>query len=228
MSDINSNQSSSAAMQVIDAGAVVVDAALLVAATYVGEGADLLLIGPDGQQVLIRDHFTSGTPNLVTASGGTRIAGSLATSLGGSDSPGQYAQAQGAGQAQPIGRVETAEGSVTILRADGNRVPTEVRTAIGLVFLDDSTFSLGDSARMVIDELVYAPNAQTGNSVFSVVQGAFIAVAPIQRGVGASIGSGASARRSAAQRGANGARSLQRLLENSSPQSPPRRERTGA
>lgn len=38
VSDINSNQSSSAAMQVIDAGAVVVDAALLVAATYVREG----------------------------------------------------------------------------------------------------------------------------------------------------------------------------------------------
>ena len=101
----------------------------------------------------------------MSASGCTRIAGSLATKIAGSDSPGQYAQAQGAGQAQPIGRVETPEGSVTILRADG--------TAIGLVFLDDSTFSLGDSARMVIDEQVYDPDAQTGKAAFSVVQGAF-------------------------------------------------------
>ena len=179
---------------VIDAGSgaavAIPDAALLTSATYLREGADLVLIGPDGQTVLVRDYFANGTlPDLVSATGGSKIAGSVAAKLAGGAAPGQYAQAQaGAADAtQAIGRVETIEGNVTVVRVDGTRASGEAGLAIfqgdvletgangsiGIIFTDDSTFSLGDNARMVIDEMVFDPSAKTGKSAFSVVQGAF-------------------------------------------------------
>ncbi len=160
----------------------------LIDADYVREGPDLLLIGSDGQQVLIRDFFASETPPDLISDSGLRIDGDLAARLAGPESPLQYAQAQdSAVAAQPIGRVETVEGSVTASRVDGSTVTLDVGAAIfegdvletadgaaiGIVFLDDSTFSLDEGARMVIDELVFDPSSEEGSSAFSIVQGAF-------------------------------------------------------
>ena len=44
---------------------------------------------------------------------------------------------------------------------------------LGVVFIDDSTFSLGGSARMTVDEFVYDPASQSGSSSISIVQGVF-------------------------------------------------------
>ena len=45
--------------------------------------------------------------------------------------------------------------------------------ALAVTFVDDSTFTVGENARMVLDELVYDPGTKTGTSAFSVVQGVF-------------------------------------------------------
>lgn len=88
---------------------------------------------------------------------------------------------------QPIGTVETSEGSVWAVRADGTRVElqsgdpvfqgdqigTGGQGAIGVEFNDGSTFSLGASGGMTIDEMIYNPATQEGSSFFSVAQGAF-------------------------------------------------------
>lgn len=88
---------------------------------------------------------------------------------------------------QPIGTVETSEGSVWAVRADGTRVElqsgdpvyqgdqigTGGQGAIGVEFNDGSTFSLGASGGMTIDEMIYDPATQEGSSFFSVAQGAF-------------------------------------------------------
>lgn len=68
--------------------------AFLVSADYVREGPDLLLIGSDGQQVLIRDFFANETPPDLISDSGLRVNGDLATRLAGPESPLQYAQAQ--------------------------------------------------------------------------------------------------------------------------------------
>ena len=79
-------------------------------------------------------------------------------------------------EAAPIARVVTVEGTVTATRADGTQVVLATDTpvfqgdvvetgsgaAIGLVFNDDTTFSLGDNARMVLDELIYNPDTGIG------------------------------------------------------------------
>ena len=166
---------------------VVPGGTFLLHADYVREGPDLLLIGADGQRVLIRDFFAGEFPPDLISDTGLRIDAELAARLAGPIAPREFAQAQDAPAAQPIGRVETLQGTVTASRVDGSTVALEVGApifegdvletaegaAIGIVFIDDSTFSLDEDARMVIDELVFDPGTEEGTSAFSVVQGVF-------------------------------------------------------
>ncbi len=109
----------------------------------------------------------------------------LAQNAAGAPASSQLSQAPGSGEA--IGKVEVAKGNAFIIQADGTKVPaktgqpifqgdtveTDAEGSIGLVFADNSTFSLADSGRMVIDEMVYDPGSQEGTSVFNVAQGVF-------------------------------------------------------
>ncbi|MBT7745754.1 MAG: hypothetical protein HN725_10715 [Alphaproteobacteria bacterium] len=156
-------------------------------ADYVRQGPDLLL-EKGNQSVLIQDYFTSGNPpDLATTDGAGIIAADLAGRLAGPLAPGQFAQATGAAPAASIGQVENASGGAFLTRVDGSRVPasngtkvfqgdiveTEGGASIGILFADDTTFALGEDGRMVIDELVYDAEANTGNASFNVVQGVF-------------------------------------------------------
>ena len=94
---------------------------------------------------------------------------------------------QSTSDAESVGKVEVAKGNVFIIHTDGTKVPatigapiypgdtleTDADGSIGLVFADNSTFSLAEEGSMVIDEMVYDPGSQEGNSVFSVAQGVF-------------------------------------------------------
>jgi Ca2+-binding RTX toxin-like protein len=86
-----------------------------------------------------------------------------------------------------VGKVETSEGGVWAVRADGSRVELQAGDqvyqgdlletaddgAVGVTFADGSAFSLGGDGEMSIDQLVYDPLQQTGESFFSVMQGTF-------------------------------------------------------
>ena len=161
----------------------------LLGAAYIREGSDLLLIGADDQQFLIRDFFATEIPPDLISDTGLRITGELASRLAGPVAPREFAQAQPGAlpPAQPIGTVETVEGSVTASRLDGTTDPLDVGApifegdvletapdaAIGVLFIDNTTFALGENARMVIDELVFDPQSEEGSSSFSVVSGVF-------------------------------------------------------
>ena len=81
------------------------------------------------------------------------IDADLAARLAGPAAPGEFAEAQDAATVQPIGRVETLQGTVTASRIHGSTVTLEVDTAIfegdvletaegatvGIIFVDDST-----------------------------------------------------------------------------------------
>ena len=58
----------------------------------------------------------------------------------------------------------------------GDVLVTEASGAVGLVFNDDTTFALGENARMVLDELIYDPDSGEGSSLFSVIEGTFVFV----------------------------------------------------
>ena len=140
-------------------------------------GPDLLLTGASGEQAQIRDFFVHGTPPPLMTEGGARLSGELAARLAGPMAPGQMAAAGDAVGAEPIGRVETAEGVVSALHSDGTRVDlskgdpvfqgdileTGGDGVVGVVFVDDSTFTLDANGRMTLDELVYDPGAQSGS-----------------------------------------------------------------
>ena len=92
-----------------------------------------------------------------------------------------------AGTAGPIGKVIELEGKATATRADGTKVElkegdpvfqndvieTDEDGAVGLEFADESTFSLGDSGRMVLDDMVYDPGGEDNSMGVSLVSGAF-------------------------------------------------------
>lgn len=50
----------------------------------------------------------------------------------------------------------------------GDTIETDADGSVGLVFADNSTFSLADEGRIVIDEMVYDAGSQQGASVFNV------------------------------------------------------------
>ena len=163
--------------------------AWLLKADFAPQGGDLLLTGPDGTQVLIRDFYNLETPPNLLTDGGAMITGDLAIKLAGPAAPGQLAFAgdQLAQAEEPIGRVEATDGVVEAIRVDGTKVTlakgdeifqgdtlvTAKGAAIGVTFVDDTTFSLGEEGRMVIDEMVYDAGTQEGQFSASLVQGVF-------------------------------------------------------
>lgn len=169
---------------------MVADANLLLKGDFSRAGADLIVTGPDGTQLLIVDYFSSLAPPALETPGGAVIAPDLVSALAGPLAPGQYVQEGDGIEAEAIGVVETLQGGVTAARVDGTQVTlsegspvfqgdvleTAEDSAVGLVFADASTFSLGDEGRMVLDELIYDPTSQEGSSLFSVVQGVFVFV----------------------------------------------------
>ncbi|EKV26919.1 hypothetical protein C882_2143 [Caenispirillum salinarum AK4] len=177
---------------VIDArdGAIVIDnPALLTQGQYMRLGPDLMIVGPDGEKVLLTDYFAMQTPPDLGGPGAMTISGDLASALAGPRAPGQVAQAgeQVAQAAEAIGTVTRMDGEVFATRADGTRVRLEsgdevfqgdvletgADGAVGITFVDNTEMSLGADGRMVLDEMIYDPDGGDGSSQFSLVSGVF-------------------------------------------------------
>jgi VCBS repeat-containing protein len=164
------------------------DGGWILSAKFVRQGPDLLLVGQDGSKVLIKSFFKfADPPDLITPDGAV-INGPLASKLAGPAAPGMEAQAApAAAAAEPIGKIVTVSGKVEATRADGTKVELKVGDpvyqgdvietgalgAVGMEFADESTFSLADNGRMVLDEMVYDPATDSGQFGASIVQGAF-------------------------------------------------------
>ena len=87
----------------------------------------------------------------------------------------------------PIGTVETTDGEVMVVHADGTReqlslgdpvyqgdtLETADNGTIGVVLSDETTFSMGGNGTMVLDEMVFDPASQSGSINVSVVEGVF-------------------------------------------------------
>ena len=155
----------------------------LLTAEFTRNGHDLILIGADGKEILLKDYYIN-PQDLVTDSGAI-IQLELALRLAGPLAPGQYAGPL-TGQ-ESIGRVDAVEGKVEVTRTNGVTEQVEQNTDIfqgdiivthdganiGISFIDDSIFSVGENGRMVIDEMVYDPVTHDGSFNTSVLQGVF-------------------------------------------------------
>jgi len=156
-------------------------------AQFVQHGPDLVLTAPDGTQVVVKGFYANAdVPDLVTAEGG-QLYGDTAVRLAQANSPVQVAQDGTATAAQPIGEVESVRGTVIAIRSDGTRIELQEGdpvfqgdilesgndASVGIVLADDTTFSMANNGRMVLDEMVYDPVTQDGNISMSVLQGVF-------------------------------------------------------
>lgn len=169
---------------------VIGDLHTLLHGDYARLGQDLLITSPDGARTLVTDFFSGARPVADLAGpDGALLKGTLVAKLAGPGPHGvQVAQAgPDAPTAQPIGTVTKAAGEVFATRADGSRVAlqsgdqvfqgdvleTGPEGAVGIVFIDETEFSLGGDGRMVLDEMIYDPDGGAGSSSFSLVSGTF-------------------------------------------------------
>ncbi len=181
-----------AATQIVVDGAetvIVPHGTLILDAEYSRVGHDLVLTGPGGDEVHLQDYFLGDiAPDLMTE-GGAVITAAMATRMAGPLAPGQYAQAGDADVlGQPIGTIEGLEGAATAIHADGTRetlqngdpvfaddiLETGSDGALGIVFVDKSTMSMGEDGRIILDDMVYDPSTHLGAQSFNIVRGAFV------------------------------------------------------
>ncbi|MDX2202847.1 MAG: VCBS domain-containing protein [Hyphomicrobiaceae bacterium] len=167
------------------------DAGLMFRGSYARSGPDLAITGPDGDRVIVSGYFAHEHAPTLMSPDGAMLAPETVAQLAGPRFPGVIAQ-QGTPQpATPIGQVETAAGSVTIVHADGSRtsaaagthvfqgdvVETGADGRLSITFADKTNIALGESARIVLDTFVYDPAGSQSSMLFSIVQGAFVFVA---------------------------------------------------
>ena len=100
----------------------------------------------------------------------------------------------------PIGKIQSATGSVTVEHASavivqanvpsgagqakvgdpvyrGDMIHTGADGKLGIVFADGTSFNISSNARMELNEFVYDPNSQANSTLFSLSKGTFTFVA---------------------------------------------------
>ncbi len=89
--------------------------------------------------------------------------------------------------APTIGKLQKVMGSVTITRAnvvvaqpavgdlvyEGDLIETGIDGLVAIVFVDGTTFHLYESAHLVLDEFVFAPERPSNSALFRVLKGRF-------------------------------------------------------
>jgi len=158
---------------------------------YDREGHDLVITGVEGQTVIIEGYFVAPVAPDLVAADGAKLRGDIVKILAGPDNRGVYAQQGDIAGSTPIGQVETLEGTATVQRTDGtveelqigskvfqnDVVQTVNGSTLSITFSDKTIFTLSADSRMVLSELVYAPDGADNSSVFNLVQGSFVFIA---------------------------------------------------
>jgi hypothetical protein len=170
-----------------DGAIIFPDADLLFTAEFRRSGSDLVLIGHDATAVVIGYFKDERRPSIRTPEGAS-LNGATIEALAGPDAPGDYAQTTKAAlttQVQAsIGRVEKVSGTATVLRngvpvelhlgdpvAKGDVVQTGSDSSLTIKFADGTVFGLSSSARMVLNDMVYAADSHSNSALFTLVQG---------------------------------------------------------
>jgi VCBS repeat-containing protein len=160
-------------------------------AQFEREGHDLVL-SQNGEPVLVvPGYFMTAAPVDLVCANGAVLPGKLAARLAGSSMDAQYAQLGEVSGPVPIGQVETISGLSTVQRSDGtveelgiglkiyqnDIISTTADGKVSVTFSDGTIFSLAQSSRMVIDNLVYDPDGSENASSFSLLTGGFVFIA---------------------------------------------------
>ncbi|QQG36050.1 MAG: VCBS repeat-containing protein [Micavibrio aeruginosavorus] len=151
------------------------------------DGQDLILQGSDGRQIIIEDYFSALTPPALATTHGSLLTPELVNSFIKADAL-QYAAQDTANDASPVGSVREVSGDATVTHTDGSSekitlgmeihqgdiVETAAGGAVNIVFVDESSFAVSSNARMTIDEYIFDPAAQSGETNVSILRGIFV------------------------------------------------------
>ena len=170
---------------------IIEPASLLFDAEFTRDGRDLILQNADAPDIRVVDYFHASPLADLQAPDGATLRGDLVDILAGPVAPGQYAQAGAVTGSMPIGQVEALDGLASVQRSDGITEPlrqttkifqndvvqTDADSKLSITFVDGTVFTLTADSRMVINELIYSPDAQDNGATFNLIQGGFVFIA---------------------------------------------------
>ncbi|NDW45431.1 Ig-like domain-containing protein, partial [Ruegeria sp. PrR005] len=163
----------------------------LFTADFVKVGTDLHIIDTEGQSLRVINYFSEVDPrDLISFDGGV-LQGGTVRLLAGAGLDSFVAQVGTAQGSIPIGQVELVSGGARVQRLDGSVDDLSIGTKIyanevlltdsdgrlSVTFADGTIFSLSESSRMVIDELVYEPEGTDNSGKFNLINGGFVFIA---------------------------------------------------
>lgn len=150
------------------------------------DGMDLQLTSPEGQSVLVEGYFAQDIAPNLTGANGTLLTPKLVNSFvtNGQD----YASNPMMSDESPVGLINELSGQATVTRVDGSinhvSIGTEIYQgdivetsdagAVNIVFIDETNFAVSEGARLSIDEFVFDPATESGQTDFSVLKGLFV------------------------------------------------------
>lgn len=158
-------------------------------AEMVRDGADLVLRAPDGSEVIIQGYFNADPAPILSSPDGASLTPALVHSFAHDAGAVQYAAAdQSASDASPVGRIEDLHGQATVTHPDGTKetlsegspihqgdiIETSADGAVNIVFIDETSFAVSKNAKLAIDQYVYDPSTESGETNFSVLRGLFV------------------------------------------------------
>lgn len=152
------------------------------------DGQDLILQSSDGREIVIEGYFSAMPAPLLTTPHGSQLTPELVQSFVKSEGATEYAANDTETDASAVGIVKEVSGDATITRVDGTSekvtlgmnvhqgdvIETTGEGAVNIVFLDESTFAISSNARMAIDEYVFDPSTQSGETNVSILRGMFV------------------------------------------------------
>lgn len=154
----------------------------------VRDGQDLVLHGSDGQEVIIENYFSADTPPTLVTSQGSQLTPALVESFVKTEDHSEYAANETANDESAIGLVKEVSGDATVTHPDGSSekitlgteiyqgdiIETSAEGAVNIVFVDESSFAVSNNARLAIDEYVFDPASQSGETNVSILRGMFV------------------------------------------------------
>ena len=166
------------------------NASLLFQGDYARAGSDLIINHQHHGTLRLTSYFDQEHPPDLVTTNGAFLDGNTVEQLAGPLAPAQYTQAGTGLASTPIGTVQSATGTATVLRTNGTTetltngapvfqgdvVQTANGSSLAIIFVDETLFSLSADARMVLDELIYSPGGSDNSMVMNLVQGSFVFV----------------------------------------------------
>lgn len=165
------------------------DASFIADAQILRDGQDLVLQdSSSGQTIIIEGYFSADPAPVLSAPDGGRLTPELVDSFVQHAGPLQYAAAETAHDASPIGAVREVSGNATVTHPDGTSetitadmpvfqgdiIETDAQGSVNIQFTDESTFAVAANAKLALDEYVYDPGTNSGASDFSLLRGMFV------------------------------------------------------